>query len=167
MNTTAKIRTLTPALVLMAFAGWGVSLAATAPEGSTGINGTAVNSRTAVNSGTAVNSEGTGLDNEGTAITSTAITSEGSAVTSEGRTADDSASRRVRRLSPEVKPILDRSGRRRIGKASFYAKMFAGRTMADGTRMEPTGNNAASLTLPLGTTAKVTNLETGKTAVVT
>jgi rare lipoprotein A len=155
MNTTAKIRTLTPALVLMAFAGWGVSLAATAPEGSTGINGTAVNS------------DGSGLDNEGTAITSTAITSEGHAVTSEGRTADDSASRRVRRLSPEVKPILDRSGRRRIGKASFYAKMFAGRTMADGTRMEPTGNNAASLTLPLGTTAKVTNLETGKTAVVT
>ena len=33
--------------------------------------------------------------------------------------------------------------------------------------MEPTANNAASRTLPLGTTAKVTNLETGKTAVVT
>jgi rare lipoprotein A len=45
--------------------------------------------------------------------------------------------------------------------------MFAGRKMADGTPMQPTGNNAASLTLPLGTTAKVTNLETGKTAVVT
>ena len=45
--------------------------------------------------------------------------------------------------------------------------MFAGRKMADGNRMRPTGNNAASLTLPLGTTAQVTNLETGKTAVVT
>lgn len=45
--------------------------------------------------------------------------------------------------------------------------MFAGRKMADGTRMEPTANNAASRTLPLGTTARVTNLETGKTAVVT
>jgi rare lipoprotein A len=33
--------------------------------------------------------------------------------------------------------------------------------------MKPTSNNAASRTLPLGTTAKVTNLETGKTAVVT
>jgi rare lipoprotein A len=33
--------------------------------------------------------------------------------------------------------------------------------------MEPTGDNAASRTLPLGTTAQVTNLETGKTAVVT
>jgi rare lipoprotein A len=73
----------------------------------------------------------------------------------------------VRRLSPEAKPRLDRSGRKRIGKASYYAKMFAGRKMADGTRMQPTGNNAASRTLPLGTTAKVTNLATGKTAVVT
>jgi rare lipoprotein A len=33
--------------------------------------------------------------------------------------------------------------------------------------MRPTSNNAASRTLPLGTTARVTNLETGKTAVVT
>jgi rare lipoprotein A len=70
------------------------------------------------------------------------------------------------RLSPEAKPQLDRSGRRRVGKASFYAAMFAGRTMADGTPMEPAGNNAASRTLPLGTTAKVTNLATGKTAIV-
>ena len=45
--------------------------------------------------------------------------------------------------------------------------MFAGRKMADGTPMQPAGNNAASLTLPLGTTAQVTNLETGKTAIVT
>ena len=70
------------------------------------------------------------------------------------------------RLSPEVKAQLDRSGRRRIGKASFYAPMFAGRTMADGSPMEPAANNAASRTLPLGTTAKVTNLATGKTAIV-
>ncbi|HEX4153836.1 MAG TPA: septal ring lytic transglycosylase RlpA family protein [Steroidobacteraceae bacterium] len=71
------------------------------------------------------------------------------------------------RLSPEAHPALDRSGRTRVGKASFYARMFAGRTMADGTPMRPTGNNAASRTLPLGTTAMVTNLETGKTAIVT
>jgi rare lipoprotein A len=70
------------------------------------------------------------------------------------------------RLSPAAKPEIDRSGRRRIGKASFYATMFAGRKMADGSPMEPTGNNAASRTLPLGTTARVTNLETGKTAIV-
>jgi len=71
------------------------------------------------------------------------------------------------RLSPEARPQLDRTGRKRLGKASIYAPMFAGRKMADGTRMRPTSNNAASRTLPLGTTAKVTNLETGKTAVVT
>jgi hypothetical protein len=82
--------------------------------------------------------------------------------------ADSTAQRHSpKRLSPDTKLPADRSGRKRIGKASFYAKMFAGRKMADGTRMQPTGNNAASLTLPLGTTAKVTNLETGKTAVVT
>jgi rare lipoprotein A len=70
------------------------------------------------------------------------------------------------RVRPQAKPQLDRSGHRRVGKASFYAAMFAGRTMADGSPMEPTGNNAASRTLPLGTTAKVTNLATGKTAIV-
>jgi rare lipoprotein A len=77
------------------------------------------------------------------------------------------ATGRPARLSPELKPQLDRSGQRRIGKASFYAAMFAGRKMADGSRMEPSGNNAASRTLPLGTTARVTNLDTGKAAIVT
>lgn len=67
----------------------------------------------------------------------------------------------------DTAPHLDRSGRKRVGKASFYAKQFAGKTMADGTPMHPQGNNAASKTLPLGTTAMVTNLETGRTAIVT
>jgi rare lipoprotein A len=66
-----------------------------------------------------------------------------------------------------AKPQLDRTGRKRVGKASFYADKFAGRTMADGTPMRPEGDNAASKTLPLGTTALVTNLETGQTAKVT
>lgn len=60
----------------------------------------------------------------------------------------------------------DFTARKRLGKASFYAPMFAGRKMANGNRMDPQSNNAASKTLPLGTTAKVTNLETGKSAVV-
>jgi rare lipoprotein A len=64
-------------------------------------------------------------------------------------------------------PALDRSGRPRTGKASFYAQRFAGRKMADGTPMDPKEDNAASRTLPLGTKAKVTNLETGRSAVVT
>ena len=66
-----------------------------------------------------------------------------------------------------AKPQPDLSGRTRLGIASFYAKMFAGREMADGTKMDPHGNNAASRTLPLGTTAIVTNTETGQSAQVT
>jgi len=61
----------------------------------------------------------------------------------------------------------DLSGRKQSGKASFYARKFAGRAMANGAPMDPEGANAASKTLPLGTTAKVTNLETGQSAVVT
>ena len=64
-------------------------------------------------------------------------------------------------------PRLDTSGRTRVGKASFYAGKFDGRKMADGSRMDPRADSAASKTLPLGTTAKVTNLETGESAVVT
>jgi rare lipoprotein A len=66
-----------------------------------------------------------------------------------------------------AKPQPDLSGRARFGIASFYAKMFAGREMADGTKMDPHGDNAASRTLPLGTTAMVTNTETGQSAQVT
>ena len=60
-----------------------------------------------------------------------------------------------------------RSGSKQVGKASFYADRFTGRKMADGTRMDPRDDNAASKTLPLGTTARVTNLETGRSAVIT
>ena len=61
----------------------------------------------------------------------------------------------------------DRSGRKRIGTASVYAHRFAGRKMADGTRMDPRADNAASKTLPLGTEARVTNLENWRSATVT
>ena len=39
--------------------------------------------------------------------------------------------------------------------------------MADGSKMDPLGDNAASKTLPLGTRAKVTNIDTGQSAIVT
>lgn len=68
--------------------------------------------------------------------------------------------------SASKKRPLDRSGRTQRGKASYYAQKFAGRTMADGTPMDPNANIAASRTLPLGTKAKVTNLENGRSAVV-
>lgn len=57
--------------------------------------------------------------------------------------------------------------KRQVGKASIYAHKFAGRRMANGRRMDPAAGNAASKTLPLGTTARVTNLENGKSTVVT
>jgi rare lipoprotein A len=74
----------------------------------------------------------------------------------------------AKRATPASKSKnLDRSGRKQVGKASFYARRFAGRKMADGTPMKPREDNAASKTLPLGTRAKVTNLETGQSASVT
>ena len=82
--------------------------------------------------------------------------------------ADDAAApqKAAQRESTAPRP-LDHSGKKRVGKASFYAGFFAGRKMADGKRMDPHDDNAASKTLPLGTKARVTNLETGKSAVVT
>lgn len=66
-----------------------------------------------------------------------------------------------------AKPALDLSGKRRTGKASVYAHHLEGRRMADGTRLDPRDDTAASKTLPLGTTARVTNVETGQSTVVT
>jgi len=60
----------------------------------------------------------------------------------------------------------DRSGKKRVGKASYYHPMFNGRKMAGGKRFDPNGANAASKTLPLGTIARVTNLANGKSAIV-
>jgi rare lipoprotein A len=82
-------------------------------------------------------------------------------------TATTTSTNALQRISTNQKPALDRSGKKRVGKASFYAHMFEGRKMANGKAMDPKRNNAASRTLPLGTTAKVTNLNTGKSAVVT
>ena len=69
-------------------------------------------------------------------------------------------------VSPTPPQKLDHSGHKRVGKASFYAKKFAGRKMANGKRMNPHGTNAASKTLPLGTKARVKNIETGQSTVV-
>jgi rare lipoprotein A len=71
------------------------------------------------------------------------------------------APQRVRGLA---KPDL--SARKRRGNASYYARQFFGKPMANGAPMNPRGNNAASRTLPLGTVAKVTNVATGKSAII-
>jgi rare lipoprotein A len=67
----------------------------------------------------------------------------------------------------KAKPKLDRSGRTQTGKASIYSDKFINKTMADGNKMDPNDDNAASKTLPLGTKAKVTNLKTGQSTEVT
>ena len=72
----------------------------------------------------------------------------------------------ARTISEAASGRPDLTGRTQLGKASFYAASFYHREMADGARMSPRGLNAASKTLPLGTTAKVTNLATGKSAIV-
>lgn len=61
----------------------------------------------------------------------------------------------------------ERAHKPQVGKASIYAKKFAGRKMANGEAMDPRDDNAAHKTLPLGSRAVVTNLETGRSAVVT
>lgn len=58
----------------------------------------------------------------------------------------------------------DHSGRKQKGRASYYAHHFKDKKMANGNRFNPNGDTAASKTLPLGTTAKVTNMENGKSA---
>lgn len=67
-------------------------------------------------------------------------------------------------VTPHGRSVIDHSGRKQTGRASFYASRFANRKMADGQRMNPNTNVAASKTLPLGTVAEVTNLENGRSA---
>jgi rare lipoprotein A len=81
--------------------------------------------------------------------------------------ADGPAASRGRDARPAVQHAVDRSGKRRVGAASVYSHRFVGRKMADGQRMDAHDDNAASKTLPLGTKAEVTNLETGRSATVT
>jgi rare lipoprotein A len=57
-------------------------------------------------------------------------------------------------------------GHVQTGVASVYSDRFRGRRMADGTQFLPGSDSAASKTLPLGTTAQVTNLQNGRTATV-
>jgi rare lipoprotein A len=70
---------------------------------------------------------------------------------------------------PPVKPStgkIDHSGRKQTGHASYYGKEFYHRKMADGNRLNPNAEVAASKSLPLGSVAKVTNLENGQSTTV-
>lgn len=52
-------------------------------------------------------------------------------------------------------------------RASFYAKHFEGRRMANGKIYHADVISAASLKYPLGTSIRVTNVRTGKSIVIT
>ena len=73
----------------------------------------------------------------------------------------------VQREAVVAKPKLDRSGKARKGKASSYSRKFYRKKTASGKPLNPNKAVAASKTLPLGTVAKVTNLKTGESDVVT
>src|SRR6202042_2682826 len=53
-----------------------------------------------------------------------------------------------------------------VGMASWYGPPYAGRKGADGTVYDQNAMTAAHLTLPLGTTVRVTNLTTNQSAIV-
>src|SRR3954452_7723978 len=64
------------------------------------------------------------------------------------------------RAAPRRTPAAQR------GKASYYAPSLAGQRTAAGPRFDPNAKVAASKTLPLGSTARVTNLENGRSTTV-
>jgi rare lipoprotein A len=67
---------------------------------------------------------------------------------------------------PAAKPAAP-SGKPQHGTASYFGPELAGRTNADGSVAKPASTmTAASRTLPLGTKARVTNTETGKSVEV-
>jgi rare lipoprotein A len=80
--------------------------------------------------------------------------------------APDPAVLELAELPPIVPRQIDHSGRKQQGRASYYADHFDGQKMANGNRFNPNSNVAASKTLPLGTVARVTNLDNGKSALV-
>jgi rare lipoprotein A len=64
------------------------------------------------------------------------------------------------------KALAASPSKKQRGKASVYAVKFAHQRMANGARFELDSNSAASLTLPLGSHARVTNLRNGRSAEV-
>lgn len=68
---------------------------------------------------------------------------------------------------PRVAIATTKAPQRQTGIASFYANSLQGKKTANGTRFDKRKLTAASLTLPLNSKAKVTNLQTGRTVNVT
>lgn len=53
------------------------------------------------------------------------------------------------------------AGQPQVGVASYYARHFTGRRMANGKRFDPHSDTIAHRTLPFGTVVRVTNLNNG------
>jgi rare lipoprotein A len=66
-----------------------------------------------------------------------------------------------RQPQPPQPPRQPRLGRGQIGIASWYGRAFAGKRTASGECFNPNALTAAHRTLPLGSTAKVTDTASG------
>lgn len=67
---------------------------------------------------------------------------------------------------PQERPAPRAAAPQQHGQASYYGPQFTGRRTASGERFDPNSNVAAHRTLPLGTVARVTNLQNGRSEVV-
>ena len=67
---------------------------------------------------------------------------------------------------PEVRKQVGKTKPYQVGTASWYGETFQGKETAIGEKYNMYDMTAASLTLPLGTYVKVTNLRNGKAVVV-
>jgi rare lipoprotein A len=68
---------------------------------------------------------------------------------------------------PARRTALQVVGRREVGRASWYGNWHLGRKTATGERLDTTHPTAAHRTLPLRSMVKVTNLNNGRSVVVT
>lgn len=57
------------------------------------------------------------------------------------------------------------AGPSQVGVASYYARHFNGRRMANGRPFDPASDTVAHRTLPFGTVVRVTNLSNGRSVV--
>ena len=76
----------------------------------------------------------------------------------------------VKVVAPQVKeevPNAERPRAEQVGNASWYGPAHDGKETASGETFDPKKLTAAHPTLPLGSKAVVTNLETGKSVTVT
>jgi len=69
-------------------------------------------------------------------------------------------------VQPEVRKQVGKTKPYQVGTASWYGANFEGKETASGEKYEMYDMTAASLTLPMGSHVKVTNLRNGKSVVV-